>query len=98
MNVGLTPKSQVEIKALCRKNALLTAEKYTSSIASIIPVNAYSSCEKLFRVTTYVRRFVRNVGQKKEVMKNLTTVNLTATEIEQAEKTWVKEAQSNLLD
>ena len=98
MNVGPTPESQVEIKASCRNNALLTAEKDASSIASIIPVNAYSSCEKLFRVTAYVRRFVRNAKLKKEGVKNLTTGNLTATEIEQAEKAWVKEAQSNLMN
>ena len=66
MNVGPTPESQVEMKASCRNNALLIAEKDASSIASIIPVNAYSSCEKLFRATAYGHRFVRNARLKEE--------------------------------
>ena len=41
-------------------------------------------------------RSVKNASLKKDRKKNLTTENLTATEIEQVEKSWVKEEQSNL--
>ena len=98
MNVEPTPESQVEIRASRRVNTLLAVEKKKCSIASIIDVNAYSSCTKLFRVTAYVYRFARNLKLKVKKVKNLAFGNLTATEVDEAENLWVKEAQSGLTD
>jgi len=98
MNVEPTPESQVENKASRRENTLLSVEKKKCSIASIIDVNAYSSCTKLFRVTAYVYRFARNLKLKVKEVKNLALGNLKATEVEEAENSWVKEAQSGLTD
>ena len=98
MSAEPTPESQVEIKASRRANTLLAAEKKKCSIASIIDVNAYSSCTKLFRVTAYVYRFARNLKLKVKKTKNLVFGTLTATEVEEAENSWVKEAQSGVAD
>ena len=98
VNVEPTPESQVEIKASRRVNTLLAAEKKRCSIASIIDVNAYSSCTKLFRVTACVYRFARNLKLKVKKVKNLAFGNLTDTEVDEAENLWVKEAQSSLTD
>ena len=98
MNVEPTSESQVEIKASRSENTLLAAEKKKCSIASIIDVNAYSSCTTLFRVTAYVYRSARNLKLKIRKVKNLAFGNLTATEVEEADNSWVKEAQSGLTD
>lgn len=48
MKIESTSESKAEIKKLCRTNMLLTVEKSAESVARIIDVNTYSSCEKLF--------------------------------------------------
>ena len=69
MNVEPTAESQVEIEASRCVNTLLAVEKKKCSIASIIDVNAYSSCTKLLRVTAYVYRFARNLKLKVKKVK-----------------------------
>ena len=51
MKIESTSESKAKIKKSCCTNTLLTVEKRAEGVARIIDMNAYSSCEKLFRVT-----------------------------------------------
>ena len=64
-------------------------------ISQVVDVNRYSTFGKLLRVTAYVLRFIRNLKDRKEG-KELETGNLSVTEIRQAEKHWVQQAQLTL--
>ena len=98
IKIESTSESKAEIKKSCSANTLLTVEKSAEGVARIIDMNTYSSCEKLFRVTAYVYRFVTNLKLKVEKPKNLLLGNLTAREVEGAENAWVKETQSCLTE
>ena len=54
MQIAPTVEGDAEVKKSCRMNILLVVGNSQESLSSIIDVNAYSSCEKLFRVTAYV--------------------------------------------
>ena len=90
-------EGEAEVKKSCRMNTLLVVGNSQESLSSIIDVNAYSSCEKLFRVTAYMYRFVRNLKRKVETARDLVVGRLTAMEVERAENAWVKEVQSSLV-
>ena len=65
-------------------------------LSNFIDVTRYGSLQKLLRITTYVKRFVRNVRSKKiggEVVLKM----LTADDIEEALRLWIIYEQGVLM-
>ena len=63
-----------------------------------IPISNFSCCDKLFRVTALVHRFVRNLKIKAKILKEGTVCHeeVTGTKIAHAEVLWLRRAQKNL--
>lgn len=93
--IEMTDEIEVEMKKSPKQRVLLTVERPKGNLARIIDVNTYSSCEKLYRVTAYVLRFVNNAKSKRE-RSDKSSRNLEAKEVERAQTLWIKEVQSGL--
>ena len=73
-------------------NVLAAVLKEHKDISQAIYANKYSSLGKLLRVIAFVLRFFRNLKGRK-LGKEIEKGSLSATEITQAEKHWVQQAQ-----
>ena len=64
---------------------------------TIIPITDFSSCDKLFRITALVLRFVKNVKIKAKLLKEGTVYSgdITAEEIGNAEVKWLRSVQKD---
>ena len=78
-----------------RTNVMLTLEQEEVGLSNIIEIERYGSLMKLFRVTSYVMRFVRNLKRKK-VSDQCNLGSLKVEEIEAAERAWIIEVQYNM--
>jgi len=65
------------------------------TISSVIEIRKYSSLLKLFRVTALVLRFINNIKAKRAGGK-VSTGNIEASDISEAEKLWLIDAQLTL--
>ena len=74
-------------------NVFATVVEEPQDICQVIDANRFSTLGKLLRVTAFVLRFIRNLKSKKEG-KELNEGRLSVTEIRQAEKLWIKQAQT----
>ena len=63
-----------------------------------IPISNFSCCDKLFRVTALVHRFVRNLKIKAKILKEGTVCHeeVTEAEIAHSEVLWLRSVQRNL--
>ncbi|XP_046854266.1 uncharacterized protein LOC124447403 [Xenia sp. Carnegie-2017] len=81
-----------------RKAAVLVvdaSEKF--GIDQIICIDRYSRVERLFRVTAWVARFVRNlIARTKGKHEDLTFTELGSQELQKAERLWIKASQDRL--
>ena len=71
----------------------------STKLSEIIDHKSYSSVTKLFRVTAWVKRFIRNLKTKKACGKIdplLKPSTLTVEEINDAEKIWIREIQEHV--
>ena len=70
----------------------------TPDLDACIPISNFSCCDKLFRVTALVHRFVRNFKIKAKILKEGTVSHEEVTEVEiaHAEVQWLRSAQKNL--
>ncbi|CAB4002148.1 Hypothetical predicted protein [Paramuricea clavata] len=71
----------------------------STKLSEIIDHKSYSSVTKLFRVTAWVKRFIRNLKTKKACGKIdplLKPSTLTIEEINDAEKIWIREIQEHV--
>ena len=62
-------------------------------IQNIIDIKRYSTLHKLYRITSYVVRFIRNLRSPKRERK---IYILTATEIHEAESYWIRDVQKSM--
>ena len=75
------------------------SEGQSVDLSQVIDIERYSSVTRLFRVTTYVLRFIRNAkkntlgGQAHKIPRELRTKELNAQELNQAETQWIKTVQ-----
>ena len=85
-----------EIKTThCPTHSLLTAEG-SNSLSNIIHCENYSNLLRLLRVTAYVCRFVEKVkGKIRGVKAKELNSELTAAELNKAERLWVIESQKS---
>ena len=60
-------------------------------IQQIIDINKYSSESKVYRITSWVLRFIRNRRKKVKIVENI-----QIEEIQEARKYWIKSAQADL--
>ncbi|XP_068723639.1 uncharacterized protein [Montipora capricornis] len=83
-------------KEIFSETVLLTACK--PDLESCIPITNFSCCDKLFRVTAQVQRFVRNLKIKAKLLKEGTGRHgeVTEEEIAHAELQWLRSVQKNL--
>ena len=83
-------------KEIISETVLLTACK--PDLESCIPITNFSCCDKLFRVTALVQRFVRNLKIKAKLLKEGTVCHgeVTEDEIAHAELQWLRSVQKNL--
>ncbi|XP_046841149.1 uncharacterized protein LOC124435254 [Xenia sp. Carnegie-2017] len=81
-----------------RKVAVLVvdaSEKF--GIDQIICIDRYSRVERLFRITAWVARFVRNlIARTKGKHEDLTFTELGSQELQKAERLWIKASQDRL--
>lgn len=89
-----TLESKVEEKKSFCVNVLLTV-KSLCVLTNVISLSKFSSLIRLLRVTAWVKRFVWNLKQKKE-MKEVVGGELSVCELKTAEKEWTKIAQEEL--
>ena len=71
-----------------------TSEKRLN-LDCIIPLEKFSSLQRLMRVTAYVLRFVSNLKQSKK-KKELIDGEVTQGEMDQARELWIKEVQRSV--
>ena len=83
-------------KEIICETVLLTACK--PDLESCIPITNFSWCDKLFRVTVLVHRFVRNLKIKARLLKEGTVRHgeFAEDEIAHAELQWLPSVQKNL--
>ncbi|XP_046856548.1 uncharacterized protein LOC124449638 [Xenia sp. Carnegie-2017] len=92
--VGVTGESKEEEK----RTALLVVDTNEEiGIQNVISIERYSRVEKLFRVTAWVTRFVRNlIARIKGKHEDLTFTELGSQEISKTKKLWLKSSQDRL--
>ena len=77
----------------------IVSEEATSenrlNLDCIIPLEKFSSLQRLMRVTAYVLRFVSNLKQSKK-KKELIAGEVTQEEMDQARELWIKEVQRSV--
>ena len=79
-----------------RKSATMIVQVKTQGRAErVIDLEKFSSSEKLFRVTAWVLRFLRNLKAGKHG-ENKQFGELSVHELVEAERVWIKEAQTKL--
>ena len=77
------------------------SEGQSVDLSQIIDIERYSSVTRLFRVTAYVLRFIRNAkkntpgGQAHKIPRELRTKELNAQELNQAKKHRIKTVQKS---
>ena len=71
-----------------------TSEKRLN-LDCIIPLEKFSSLQRLMRVTAYVLRFISNLKQSKK-KKELIDGEVTQEEMDQARELWIKEVQRSV--
>ena len=88
------PDPQEEIKTKCKEKTLNIATDVNLGIDELIDETKYSSIRKLYRVTSYVKRFIHNIRNKE----NPTTGELTYEEVSNSEIEWIKILQKRLVN
>ena len=89
------PKDQKEIEEEKKRetNALAVAQDSERHFGNIIDAKRFSTLAKLYKVSAYVLRFLRNIRLSKEERQ---TDGLTATEICEAETHWTRDTQEQM--
>ena len=85
-----------QLREIISETVLLTACK--PDLESCIPITNFSCCDKLFRLTALVQRFVRNLKIKAKLLKEGTVCHgeVSEKEIAHAELQWLRGVQKNL--
>ena len=93
---SLTEECITEQKKSLAETVLLVANQ--PDLDACIPISNFSCCDKLFRVTALVHRFVRNMKIKAKILKEGTVCHeeVTEAEIAHAEVLWLRSVQRNL--
>ena len=78
--------------------AVLLTTNGIPNMDTIIPITDFSSCNKLFRMTALVLRFVKNLKIKAKLLKEGTVYlgEVTAEELRNAEVKWLRSVQKEL--
>ena len=78
--------------------AVLLTTNGIPNMDTIIPITDFSSCNKLFRITALVLRFVKNLKIKAKLLKEGTVYSgeVTAEELGNAEVKWLRSVQKEL--
>ena len=87
----------VEVKNERKKACVLTVTANVSDmkVGNIIDVGRYSIFDRLLRVTAWVNRFVYNMKRWRD-KNELRLGSLEVTELEEAERHWIMDAQEDL--
>ena len=94
---GLKLEDSDEVKREKKKtNVLIAVAENPSGVSRVIDINRYSTLRRLVRVTALVMRFVENVKAKKEG-RSVNVEKLSVIEIASAERLWIKEVQSTIV-
>ena len=78
--------------------AVLLTTNGMPNMDTIIPITDFSSCDKLFRITALVLRFVKNLKIKAKLLKEGTVYlgDVTAEELGNVEVKWLRSVQKEL--
>lgn len=78
-------------------HSLLNAQDSSTlvDLAAVIDPKKYSSMTRLLRISAYVLRFINNLKSSLSDGTDKTVKELTASEINQAEKYWIKTVQAS---
>ena len=86
--------SLIEFEREEKKSVLININEVHHSIGNVIVIEKFSCLQKLYRVTAYVLRFLRNIRVPKE--ERVMTSELNVDEIREAEFRWIKENQTTI--
>ena len=91
-------ESLEEMKSKDRKivHSMMTAHKTSVDLGQVISCTDFSSLNRLLRITAYVMKFVNILKHKVKKLKTPLNLELTATDISDAEILWIREAQKIL--
>ena len=91
----ITEQKKSMADKVVRETVLLVANQ--PDLDACIPISNFSCCDKLFRVTALVHRFVRNLKIKAKILKEGTVCHeeVTEAEIAHAEVLWLRSVQRN---
>ena len=91
---NIASKKTTESEKEEKKAVTLTTVNDTEQevgIEQIIDISKYSSESKVYRITSWVLRFIRNCRKKVKIVENI-----QIEEIQEARKYWIKSAQADL--
>ncbi|XP_066933551.1 uncharacterized protein [Clytia hemisphaerica] len=89
---SLGEDSLIEFEREEKKSVLININEVHHSIGKVIVIEKFSCLQKLYRITAYVLRFLRNIRVPKE--ERVMTSELNVDEIREAEFRWIKENQT----
>ena len=89
----LSDSQEIEEEKKRETNALAVAQDSERHFGNIIDAKRFSTLAKLYKVSAYVLRFLRNIRLSKEEKQ---TDGLTATEICEAETHWTRDTQEQM--
>lgn len=98
----VSEECRAELKKGAAKKAIdvsaLLATDSRPDLEACIPVTNFSCCDKLFRVTSLVLRFVRNLKIKAKILQEGTVLQgeITETEVANAETQWLRSVQKKM--
>ena len=85
--------SSVEVETERRKVVMMSVvAEERPRLSNVLDINRHSTLKKLLRVTAIVIRFIANLKSKKE-RRDIDLGPLSVSEIEYAEKLWIKDCQ-----
>ena len=93
-------ESLEEMKSKDRKivHSMMTAHETSIDLGQVICCTDFSNLNRLLRITAYVMKFVNILKHKVKKLKTPLNLELTATDISDAEILWIREAQKILLE
>ena len=94
---GLTLEDSEEVKGEKKKaNVMIVVTGNPTGVSRVIDINRYGTLRKLLRVTAVVMRFVENVKAEKDG-RSVNVEGLSVIDIISAERLWIKEVQSTIV-
>ena len=100
---SITEECRTELKKAqaleATEETVLLASTGRRDLEACILITDISCCDKLFRITALVLRFVRNLKIKTEMLKEETVCegDLTVEEVANAEALWLRSVQKNMM-